>query len=204
MAKDDSSSMLEVADKYYFGTEGEKDLATALRWYLKAAKKGNIQAVTQVGLMYYNGIGTAVNYDEAAKWLNRHPLYFLRDAPAIYTLAEMYFYGLGVEQDYFEAFDLYKFAAMNGRNFNAWFRMGEMYEYGYGVEVDNQRAIECYTRAANNDNVVAMSKLGLIYETGEIVEQDYDKAEHWYFLAAWQGDAFAAAKLKELRESDDE
>ncbi len=198
MNKDDSSAILEVADKYYLGTGVERNLATAFEWYLRAAKSGNDRARTQVGLMYYNGIGTAVNYGEAAKWLNRHPFYFLRDAPAVYTLAEMYFYGRGVKQDYLKAFDLYQFAAINGCNFNAWFRMGEMYEYGYGVEVNNQRAIKCYTKAANNGNVVAMSKLGLIYETGELVEQDYDKAKYWYFSAALQGNAFAAAKLEEL------
>ena len=198
MAKDDSSAMLEIADNYYFGIEVEKNLETALHWYLKAAKSGNDRARTQVGLMYYNGIGTAVNYDAAAKWLNRHPLFFLRDAPAVYTLAEMYFCGRGVKQNYSQAFDLYRFAAINGCNFNAWFRMGEMYEYGYGVAVDNQSAINCYTKAATNGNVVAMSKLGLIYETGELVEQDYDKAKYWYSSAAWQGSTFAAAKLKEL------
>jgi len=203
MDKDDSSAMLELADKYYFGTEVEKDLATALHWYLQAAKRGNDRARTQVGLMYYNGIGTTVDYNAAAKWLNRHPLFFLRDAPAVYTLAEMYFYGRGVKQDYSRAFDLYQWAAINGCNFNAWFRMGEMYEYGYGVEVDNQRAINCYTKAATNGNVVAMSKLGLIYETGEIVEQNYSEAKYWYDSAAQQGDAFAAAKLEEILELDD-
>lgn len=204
MDKDDSSAMLELADKYYFGTEVEKDLATALHWYLQAAKNGNIEAITQVGLMYYNGIGTTVDYNAAAKWLNRHPLNFLCDGPAVYTLAEMYFYGRGVKQDYLRAFDLYQFATINGYNFNAWFRMGEMYEYGYGVEVDNQRAIECYIKAANGGNVVAMSKLGLIYETGEIVEQDYSEAKHWYALAAYKGNAFAAAKLAEILGLDDD
>ena len=204
MNKDDSSNMLEVADKYYFGKGVERDLATALEWYLRAAKSGNDRARTQVGLMYYNGIGTEVNYNEAAKWLNIHPIFFLRDAPAVYTLAEMYFYGRGVKQNYSKAFDLYQFAAINGRNFNAWFRMGEMYEYGYGVPVDNQNAIKFYTIAATNGNVVAMSKLGLIYETGELVEQDYSEAKHWYSLAAWQGSTFAAAKLEELPEIDSE
>lgn len=198
MAKDDSSAMLEVADNYYFGIEVEKNLETALHWYLKAAKSGNDRARTQVGLMYYNGIGTAVNYDEAAKWLNIPPIFLLRDGPAVYTLAEMYFYGRGVKQNYSKAFELYKFAAINGCNFNACFRMGEMYEYGYGVAVDNQSAIKCYTKAATNGNVVAMSKLGLIYETGELVEQNYSEAKYWYDSAAQQGDAFAAAKLEEL------
>lgn len=123
-----------------------------------------------------------VNYDEAFKWLNRYPLFFLRDASAVYTLAEMYFHGRGVEQDYSRALELYRFAYINGRNPNIAFHIGEMYEYGYEVEIDNQTAINYYTGAAREGNVVAMNKLFLIYETGEIVEQDYDKAAHWYFF----------------------
>ena len=201
---EDPEIMLELADMYYFGRGVEKNLATALNWYIKAAKskdhKISMKARTQVGLMYYNGIGTEVNYTEAAKWLNLSPLNFLRDAPAVYTLAEMYFYGRGVKQDYRRALHLYEFAAGNGSNINAVFRMGEIYEYGYGVEIDNERALNCYTKAANHGNVVAMCKLGSIYETGEIVEQDYVEAKNWYLRAAEQGNEFARAKIEELEE----
>lgn len=202
MKKDDSFAMIN-ADKYYFGIGVEKNFETAFHWYLQAAKSGNDTARTQVGLMYYNGIGTTVNYDEAFKWLNFGFGFLLRNAPATYTLAEMYFYGRGTKQNYLRAFHLYDLALGGGYNINAAFRLGEMCEYGYGVEVDNQLAIKYYVRAANNGNEVAMNKLGLIYETGEIVEQDYNKARQWYFLAAQKGNAFAAAKLEELPESED-
>ena len=197
--REKSNSMLQIADQYYI----EGDLKTAFHWYLQAAKNGNIKAITQVGLMYYNGISTPVDYKKAFMWLNTGFAVFHRNAPVLYTLAEMYFYGRGVEQDYFKALNFYGMAYGNGRNINAAFRLAEIYEYGYGVEIDNQRALDYYKDAANGGNVVAMNKLGLIYETGEIVEQDYDKAKHWYSLAAQQGNAFAAAKLEQFPESDD-
>ena len=196
-----SNSMLNIADEYYI----EGDLKTAFHWYLQAAENGNIQAITQVGLMYYNGIGTTVDYEKAFFWFNTGFTVFHRNAPLLYTLAEMYFYGRGVEQNYSEALHFYHMAYGNGRNINAAFRLAEMYEYGYGVEIDNQRALNYYTDSAEHGNIVAMNKLGSIYETGELVEQDYSEAKFWYSLAAaQQGDAFAVAKLEEILELDDE
>lgn len=63
---------LSTADKYYFAG----DFENALNHYIKAAQLGNSKAITQVGLMYYNGIGTEVNYEKAACWLDRSPLFF--------------------------------------------------------------------------------------------------------------------------------
>lgn len=200
----DIATMLEIADSYYYGNGVERNLEAAFHWYLEAARRDEFEfrAKTQVGLMYYNGIGTEVNYDKAFEWLWRRCGVFLlhRNAPAAYTLAEMYFYGRGVKQDYSEARHLYSFAYGNGRNVNAAYRLGEIYEYGYGVEIDNKRALDYYTIAAENGNVVAMCKLGLIYETGDIAEQDYYKAKYWYQKAALKGNTFAATKLEELQE----
>ena len=65
---------LSTADKYYFAG----DFENAFDHYIKAAQLGNSKAITQVGLMYYNGIGTEVDYEKAARWLDRSPLFFLR------------------------------------------------------------------------------------------------------------------------------
>lgn len=185
---------LLTADEYYFAG----DFKTAFDWYIKAAELGNSNAITQVGLMYYSGIGTEVDYNAAFNRLNRGFIFLHRNAPVFYTLGEMYFYGRGVEQDYSKAFQFYFWAYGNGHNINAAFRVAEMYEYGYGTEIDNQRAVDYYTRAAHGGNVVAMSKLGLIYETGELAEQNLEQAKQWYFLAAANGDEFAAAKLEDF------
>lgn len=200
----DADSMLRIADEYFHGHGVEKNFETALYFYERAAQSNNLgikfSAATQVGLMYYNGIGTPVDYDKAFEWLWTRCGAFLlhRNAPALYTLAEMYFYGRGVEQNYSKALHFYSMAYGNGYNINAAYRIGEIYEYGYGVEIDNKCALEYYTNAANHGNEFAMCKLGLIYETGEIVEQDYQQAIHWYRLAADCGNTFAAAKLEEL------
>lgn len=190
------NARLARADKFF--SNGDKERAFKL--YLQAAESGDERAITQVGLMYYNGIGTAVDCDAAFRWLNRGLGFLLRNAPATYTLAEMFFHGRGTEQNYSRALNLYELACNGGHNFNAVFRLGEMYEYGCGVEVDNERAVEYYKTAADFGNDVAMSKLGLIYETGEFVAQDFREAKHWYSMAASHGNKFAAARLAELED----
>ena len=203
--KGDYYSMLKVADCYFHRHDDEKSLEKALHWYIRAAKSNHpiikADAMAQVGLMYYNGIGTPVDYDAAFKWLN-HCVLFQRNPPAVYALAEMYFYGRGINRSYSKAAKLYSMAWIYGRNVNAAYRLAEIYEYGYGMNIDNKRALDYYTAAANYGHDVAMCKLGLIYETGEIVEQDYQEAIHWYQLAASRGNEFATAKLEELQDVD--
>lgn len=194
----DYYAMLKVADSYFHKYDDEKNLETALHWYIRAAESNHpiikADAMAQVGLMYYNGIGTPVDYDAAFKWLNDCVL-FQRNPPAVYALAELYFY---IQKNYSKAAELYSMAWIYGRNGNAAYRLAEIHEYGYNGEIDNKRALDYYIAAADYGHEVAMCKLGLIYETGEIVEQNYQEAIHWYRLAANRGNKFAAAKLEEL------
>ena len=203
--KGDYYSMLRVADSYFHNHDDEKNLEKALHWYIRAAKSNHhiikADAMAQIGLMYYNGIGTPVDYDAAFKWLNDCVL-FQRNPPAVYALAEMYFYGRGTNVSYSRAAELYAMTWIYGRHGNAAYRLAEIYEYGYDGEIDNKRALDYYIATANHGHEVAMCKLGLIYETGEIVEQDYQEAIHWYRLAADCGNKFAAAKLEELQDVD--
>ena len=203
--KGDYYSMLKVADSYLHGHDDEKSLETALHWYIRAAESNHpiikADAMAQAGLMYYNGIGTPVDYDAAFKWLSDCVL-CQRNPPAVYALAEMYFYGRGVNRNYSKAAELYSMAWRFGRSINAAYRLGEINEYGYNGEIDNKRALDYYIAAAEYGHEVAMCKLGLIYETGEIVEQNYQEAIYWYRVAASRGNKFAAAKLDELQDVD--
>ena len=70
----DYYAMLKVADSYFHKYDDEKNLEKALHWYIRAAESNHpiikADAMAQIGLMYYNGIGTPVDYDAAFKWLN--------------------------------------------------------------------------------------------------------------------------------------
>lgn len=77
----------------------------AFEWYLKAAELDERDIFIQVGLMYYASIGTEVEYEKAFYWTEKAAKYTDNSA-AEYNIAEMYFHGCGVKQDYDEAMNL--------------------------------------------------------------------------------------------------
>lgn len=78
----------------------------------RLAEQGHPLAQTQLGLMYYNGIGVSQDYVEAAKW-------YRRGAEQGYAFAQlalglMYGLGEGVPQNYSEAYVWTSLAAAQG------------------------------------------------------------------------------------------
>jgi TPR repeat protein len=49
----------------------EKDYGAAMEWCLKAAKRGDRDAMEQIGKMYEYGQGVATNEAEAVKWYSK-------------------------------------------------------------------------------------------------------------------------------------
>jgi predicted Zn-dependent protease len=82
---------------------------------------------------------------------------------------ELYFNGLGTEQNYQEAFKWYSLAAAQG-NADALFHLGLSYRNGTGAEKNPEQAIEMFRKAAEKDPRMANSwaYLALCYkEKGE-------------------------------------
>lgn len=71
-AKGDSISMNRLGVAYSKGYGGLAiDKATALGWYLKAAKLGNIQAMYNAGVLYEQGLGTVQDLSKAKAWYEK-------------------------------------------------------------------------------------------------------------------------------------
>ena len=70
---------------------------SAFGCFLTAAKKGDGQSKAIVGLMYRDGIGTSVNYEEALRWLKAGAIQ--DDYNAQLGLAQMYEVGIGTTPD---------------------------------------------------------------------------------------------------------
>ena len=70
---------------------------SAFGCFLIAAQKGDGQSKAIVGLMYRDGIGTAVNYDEAVRWLKAGAIQ--GDYNAQLGLAQVYEVGIGTKPD---------------------------------------------------------------------------------------------------------
>jgi len=70
---------------------------SAFGCFLIAAQKGDGQSKAIIGLMYRDGIGTKVNYDEALRWLKAGAIQ--DDYNAQLGLAQMYEVGIGTRPD---------------------------------------------------------------------------------------------------------
>ena len=84
------------------------DHVEAVKWYRKAAERGNALAQVILGVMYDRGEGVPQDYAEAMKW-------YLMAADQGHVIAQnniavMFERGRGVQQDYVQALKWYKIA----------------------------------------------------------------------------------------------
>lgn len=134
---------------YKRGEQGiEQNYKKAFKWFLKSAKKNNIKAMYNVGLMYDLGQGVKKNYEKAFKW-------YLKSAEqnnfkAMYNVGLMYDLGEGVEKNHKKAFVWYLKAANNNHKY-AQNNLGYLYENGFGVEQNYNEALEWYLKSAIQD-----------------------------------------------------
>lgn len=76
----------------------KKDLKKAEKYYLKAVKQENVNAMYNLGINFENGLcGLEQNYAEAAKWYLKSADNGFADAQ--FCIGKCYMLGLGVEQN---------------------------------------------------------------------------------------------------------
>jgi TPR repeat protein len=109
-------------------------------------------------------------------------------------LADMYYTGRGVKQDYREAARWYEKLAKLG-DARAQTSLGLMYARGYGVKQDLRKAHRYWSFAAAQNDPGAQFNLGLSYSRGDGVPQDYERAAEWYRMAASRGHVQAQHNL---------
>lgn len=169
-----------------------QDWPTALRQIKPQAEAGNVDAQSDLGMMYRDGIGVTQDYAQAIRWLSQASRQGF--AVAQTNLAVMYYHGLGVQQDHAQAAAWYRKAAVGG-NAIAQGSLGDMYFKGYGVALDFDRAATWYRKAADQDVAAAQSSLASMYHNGQGVAKDVAQACAWYRRAAVQGYAHAQSSL---------
>jgi len=137
----------------------------------------------QVGTVLKAMPSSAQTKDAAS--FNRHlrALAEKGDADSQYKLGTAYDEGLGVSQDYTEAFKWFRFAAEQGHA-NSQFRVGDMYMSGNGVAKNDTEAVKWVRKAAEQGLANAQGMLGITYAKGEAVSQDYVLAYMWLHLAS--------------------
>ena len=174
----DVAEMVKIADEAY----KTKDYSKAMKWYLKAAGKGNAHAQCQIGYMYNYAEGVTANYSTALKW-------YLKaanqgDTKAQRHIGYLYNAGRGVTQSFSKALQWFNKAVANG-DVHALCDIGNM----YGDRGDHSVAMKWFLKAAEQGDINAMYKIGLMYELGSGVKKDLSIAMQWFLKAAEQGDA---------------
>ena len=131
----------------------EKDIKT--QDVFEAAQRGDPEAQYIVGLAYNN----EKLYSDSAEWYLKAAVQ--GNAKAQFNLANKYYEGKGVEQNFEEAFKWYKKAAEQGHS-QAQFNLGCMYGRGEGVKKNYSKANQWIQKAAQQENLEAQKLLKIL------------------------------------------
>lgn len=132
----------DIGYMYDNGQGVAKDASYAVSCYIKGAEVGRLLAQTQLGLSYYYGVGTDVNYGRAYYWLDMAAS--RDDKQAFPVLGMCYLKGLGVEQDPVAAKLLFEECENKSTSLTG---LGLIYVDGLGVPEDINKGINYLKRA---------------------------------------------------------
>ena len=124
----------------------QNKFAKAIPTFRTRAEAGDAVAQYNLGVLYYDGIGTERNYKEALKWFRLAAEQ--GDADAQNNIGIMYYHGHGVGKNYSQAFHWYTLAAEQG-HIAAQYNIAIMYEQGIGTEKDRAKAKQWFKKAAD-------------------------------------------------------
>jgi len=169
-----------------------------VEWY-PLAKEKNPQAEYYLGIMYLNGLGLPLDFEQGAIWLQRSANH--GDVMAQFELGKLYVAGQQIEQDYDQGIRWLLSAARQGHagaqfNFGLLYQQNKVplssnlmavYKQNRSQEVNFQQAAKWYESAAAQNHGAAQSNLAWLYLIGKGVEQSDSLALKWYTDAANNG-----------------
>ena len=154
----------------------QKEYQKAIKAFEFAAKAGNLDALTALGVMYIGGIGVEQNNTKGYQYIREAA--DMSDPKAQYTLGALYYLGAGVKKDYKKAFNWLNLASEQNY-IDAKYNLAVMYEFGEGVDQSYEKAYEYYLFAARRDNLESQIKLASMYRDGIGTDKDLDKSAYW-------------------------
>lgn len=152
----DATSFYLLAQKYAVRGADQSDFKEAIKWYKEAAKLGHTKSQLKLGKLYFQGLGTDINYDAAAKYLKEPADSGFVDAQ--YMLGMIYLSGsTQIKKNESRAFEWIKKAAEDFHA-DAMFQAGNMYYQGIGTNKDLKKARK-YLELASEQNIDEASGL---------------------------------------------
>ena len=158
----------------------------------KEAKKGDVHAQYNLGLMYYKGEDIEKNYEQAVHWWSEAAEQ--GHSSSQFKLGLMYRKGENIEKNYKKALQWFDEAATQG-NASAQSNLGWMYYKGEGIKKNYKQAAHWWSKAAEQDHSKSQFNLGLMYYSGEGVLENYGQAADWWHRAAERGEVEAQSNL---------
>ena len=146
------------------------DQATLVTLLEPCASQGHAQALNYLGLVYLNGIGTAVNHTKAYQYISSAANKGYVQAQ--YNLGRLYKYGVGCDINFIKAIEWFEIATANG-NQRAAYTLGYMNFKGFGVPQDYQKAVAWFNKSTDP---MARHFLGLCYYLGYGVNANTTRA----------------------------
>ncbi len=158
-----------------------------LAYIISEAKKGDVEAQSVLGCMYYLGneeSGIKENPEEAIKWLRPAAQKGDREAQFIFGMCLRN--GEGISANKEEGFKYIKLAAEQD-SIPAIYELGRCYSNGWGCETNITEAIKCWNEAGDLGDSDSLFMLGLEFATGKRIERDQLKAQEYFQKAASLG-----------------
>lgn len=184
------AALTALAALHTTGQGVPKDLALAFRFYLRAARIGNVDAKSYVGFALLTGTGTEADVATARFWLTEAK--DAGDRAALLNLARSHRAPFTDTPDPAAAVALYESAIELGHA-DALLALGYMHLDGELGSADPVRAASFFARAADMQLASGQAALGYLYLTGSGVPADNARARSLFELAVEQdfGPAFA-------------
>ncbi|XP_064917272.1 LRP2-binding protein isoform X3 [Columba livia] len=166
-------------------------------------KDTDFQAMYQLGVMHYDGLGTRENPEKGVEYMKK---ILSSDSPkarhlkfaAAYNLGRAYYEGCGVRRSTEEAERLWLIAADHGNpkaSVKAQSTLGLF--YCVSVPKDLKKAFFWHSEACGNGNLESQGALGVMYLHGQGVSQNTKAAVECLREAAERGNTYAQGHLVE-------
>lgn len=181
---------------YYTEEYGKKDLAEAVKWFRKAAEKGNAEAQYGLGICYEYGQGVEKDLAESVKWYRKAAEQGLADAQCAFGICIVR--ARDIARAHLEVFVQ---ISEELRSDDIWAKL--LREASQASDLKEKpdhcfaEAVKWWRKAAEQDNVMAQYFLGVAYVQGDGVEKNRAEAEKWLSKAAAQGHVKAQFYLGE-------
>ncbi|MGC4043610.1 MAG: tetratricopeptide repeat protein [Armatimonas sp.] len=145
--KGDPQAMYVVGKGYADGYEGQKrNWQKAILWYKKAASKGHLLSMRELGDIYTYGSGVPESHPEGKKWYEVPAS--KGDVPSMMGLAYLLRYGTHIPQNLPGAEQLLLKAANTGDP-EAMHTLADAYRFGLSFPKSSEKAVLWFDRLAN-------------------------------------------------------